>query len=216
VNSSLIIYPYDSTTSFLLEPFQYLQKKLGLVKFYIVYPNDNSYDECLKLIDTYKTIVFMGHGSSNKLSGARDENYSREYLISSIEIKKLPKKNWVFFSCNSNELVKNCSSTIESGIGFGYLPTDIDEIRGIRELDSKAYLNVTEEIIDGFKQSINWIISESIIRFVEKNLTFFELFYLLRILVTRRMLDILKDPKSPSLKEQTKLLFDMKNEMAIY
>jgi hypothetical protein len=215
VKKTLIIYPFDPTTSFLLESFKYLEQNFSAVTYYQVLPNEESHNKCILLIPNYTRIIFMGHGSHQKLSGSRNENYNRDYLISFREICDLTGKNWILFSCNSNELIKKCSSSIGSGIGFGDLPTDFNDIRGIREYDSNAYKNINEDIINEFKQSINWIISKSISQLFEKNLTTVELFYYIKILITYRMLEILKDPKNFNQREHSKLLYDMKHEMEL-
>ncbi|MBN8695868.1 MAG: hypothetical protein J0L87_05020 [Bacteroidetes bacterium] len=211
----LVIYPHDPTTSFLIEPFQYLQRKLKSVTFYEIQPNDDSNNECIELIKKFETIIFMGHGSFQKLSGSKNESYNRDCLISYNEIQKLDSKNWILFSCNSTDLLKKCSNTIQYGIGFGDLPTDFNDIQGIREFDANAYKNINDEIIERFKESINWIISNTISELLEKNLNGLDLYHYMRILISRRMLDILKDPRNTNQKEHAKLLFEMKQEMLI-
>jgi hypothetical protein len=211
LTNPLIIYPRDPTTTFLLDPFNFLQKKLNQATFYIIEPNDDSHNECLQLIDNFETIIFMGHGSSHNLSGAKGENYDKGALISNQQIRAGNLKNWILFSCNSNDLLSSCSTNV-NGIGFGDLPTDFNDIWGIREFDWSAYPKITSEIIEAFKDSINWIISKSVVESVENKMSIQELFNFIRILITKRMVDILKDPKNIEQKELAKLLFDMKYE----
>lgn len=211
----LIIYPQDPSTSFLLGPFQYLKRKLKPATFYEIQPNEESHKQCCLLIAKHKTIIFMGHGSFQKLSGAKNDTYSKDALISYKEIQEFGLKNWILFSCNSNDLLKKCSGAISCGIGFGDLPTDFNDVQGIREFESNAYLNLTEEAINEFKESINWIILTAIGELHEKKLNGFDFFHFLKIIIARRMLDILKDQKNIDQREHAKLLFDMKDNLVL-
>ena len=163
MKSLLIIYPHDSTTVFLTESFYELQKEIKSATFFEIFPTEDSHNECIKLIPKYEKIIFMGHGSFFKLSSAAAENFKKDCLVTVHDIIALGEKDWILFSCNSNDLLRKCLTYKIGGIGFGNLPTDFNDIQGAREFEPFAYPNVNQNVIEGFKKSINWIITKSIL-----------------------------------------------------
>ncbi len=216
MSETLIIYPNDPSTHFLLDSFCLLQKDVTNLSFYEILPSDESHRKCLNLIEKHHSIIFMGHGSHSKISGAKDENYTKDIFLSIADIKDLGKKNWLLFSCNSNDLLKKCSPEIISGIGFGDLPTDFNDIQGIREFEQTLYKNISIETIECFKKSINWIITESIYSYSSDKLSFRELYNRINLLINKCMIDILKDSKNDDLRGASKLLYDMKCDAQFY
>lgn len=216
MNNTLIIYPHDPSTTFLLEAFHLLQKHLKNATFFEIQPNEDSHNQCIAQIDKHECIIFMGHGSHLKLSSSIGEGFSKEHLVSFKDFEKFNNKYWLLFSCNSNDLIKKSSQYIFGGIGFGNLPTDFNDISGVREFDSQAYLNVNEKVIEEFRKSIVWIIVESIYALLDENLNFRELYNRMTLLIDRKMIDSLENIAGNDSKEVANLLYEMKQESEFY
>ena len=212
MKKALIIYPHDDSSSFLLKPFHFLQNKFKSLTYYEVFPNDDSHLTCLSLIKKFDNIVFMGHGSHVSLCGARTSEYNKQDFLSYKVINELERKTWLFFSCNSCDLIKRCSNI--NAIGFGNLPTSTGEIQGAREIDIDAYKGVTSEVIELFKKSINWIIVESVTSLINENLSTQDLYNRCSLLITKRMVDSLNNPSDPEQRALVDLLFEMKLELS--
>ncbi|HMV89141.1 MAG TPA: hypothetical protein PKI42_20755 [Cyclobacteriaceae bacterium] len=187
-----------------------MQKRNNALTFFNIQPNEKSHQECVSLIKNASTIIFMGHGSHQKLSGARNEHFSCESLLSASEMASIPDKSWILFSCNSNDLLKKCESTIRSGIGFGNLPTDISDVIGIREFDSSYNPDISEPDILAFRESINYIIVQTVSYFVDHNGDSSNTYVFIKLLITKLYVQL--SLNNSSSKIHANLLFEMKED----
>ncbi len=122
----------------------------------------------------------------------------------------IPDKSWILFSCNSNDLLKKCESTIRSGIGFGNLPTDISDVIGIREFDSSYNPDISEPDILAFRESINYIIVQTVSYFVDHNGDSSNTYVFIKLLITKLYVQL--SLNNSSSKIHANLLFEMKED----
>ena len=98
-----IVYPYDSTTKFLLEIPNILQQKHGNVFTVInIEASDSSYAKGLELISKIpddSLVLFMGHGQSDFLYGADSHEFEKKKFIGKSEIKIFSNKFLFSLSC---------------------------------------------------------------------------------------------------------------------
>ena len=84
----LIIHPYDKTTIFLEGIYKPLIDEIGdEITVFNIKTNANSHRLALleMIKENYETIIFMGHGRSHTLFGARGDDYDDELEISEDE-----------------------------------------------------------------------------------------------------------------------------------
>src|SRR5258708_26395188 len=76
----LIVHPYDKTTTFLDRIKSHLQTQFrDEVHYFSVKPNIESHEKCLERINNHSAnglIIFLGHGRSDTLYGAKGDEYA--------------------------------------------------------------------------------------------------------------------------------------------
>ena len=79
----LVIHPYDKTTLFLKDIYEPLVEETGNITVFNVATNYASHSHALTEIskEAFETIIFMGHGRSYSLFGARGNDYDEELEI---------------------------------------------------------------------------------------------------------------------------------------
>jgi hypothetical protein len=212
------VYPTDITTEFLLEIPTRIKNKYGLdaVQVIKVIPSDESYKSSLVEIENIpdnSIIVFMGHGQSDKLWGAENESFPKKPLIRQSDAKIFNNKYLFLLACNSNEFLRGCYlySKIKSSIGFGSLPTDIEEIASSKRLKE---LEIDNEVIKLNKQILIELVSKSFCDMIDENLTFTDFYFRLTLRIQKKISSLLlTDKKNSNNRKLADLLFFMKNEM---
>ena len=135
--NSLCIYPQEESTSF-LKPIADKLQELG----FDVY-DDSTGDEdyartILDSIPGYDNIVFLGHGSSEALSGTGLTPFIKEERVELLRGKRL-----FLLSCNSKEFISSYSLT--DAIGFDIIPTGETDLFTILDQDYNYFENVPDE-----------------------------------------------------------------------
>ena len=147
----LLIYPKDPTIRRIERHGKRIANSLsGVAKQIVIEPKDASKTRAhhaIKASDDGDLIVFMGHGRSDALFGARgdkyrdaeyvdyrviEENpelyYNDENFIDITTYRLLVGKKIVSFACVSNELGKRLvNAGTKAALGFGKLPTTVAE-----------------------------------------------------------------------------------------
>lgn len=119
----ICIYPNDPSTFFLRPLYDHLSN-IGC---------ECTHSECqideLKEIDGF---IFLGHGNSSAIYSSRiNENCEFSEYLQEQDLKRLGKP-CLLLSCRSNELI---SSLNTAAIGFGHMPTSLEDIRERLEYD---------------------------------------------------------------------------------
>jgi len=189
---ALILFPKDSTTDFLEEIVAYLFQTVhsSLFDFIRIEPSDQSHKDAFEQIQNpiYNTVIFLGHGSSVSLAGARDGEYRKEKFISITNFKVFKSKKLVLVSCESSTLIKKGKiHGFEEAIGFGDLPTDWNDIQSAREIEMFAYRGFTEQTIHDFRNCLVEIIKYSLSNFFNNSLSLEDLYSLIFLRINKRI-----------------------------
>ena len=209
-----IIIPIDLSTHFLFDIVSELNPVT--IKLIKVEANDNSYSDTLNSISEIpddSNIIFLGHGTSDKLYGGESESFEKKELVSIRTMRIFKNQNVFLLACNSALLLKSSYrlSNIKKAIGFGSLPTSKEEIDNDKRLSKTG---IGDEIIELYKQEIVRITSQGINYFARnKNLDFIDLKNYLDFLLLKRINSTVLKDNNPLLAD---LLYKMKKEMVIY
>lgn len=234
----LIIHPYDNSTKFLERIKNHL---VGLfpqhTHYFSVKPNDDSHQLCLNTIESFNEnglILFMGHGKSNCLFGAKGDSYGtfvsegaqeenpeqyfyNDNFIHQENVDVFKSNKIISLSCNSNGKIGKFA--IEAGaktfLGFGDLPTSIHEFKEKGE-ESKVGVSLArvEQI---YKSEINYIIKRSIEISISNGFTFEEFYDLIKFITNQRLTHYLINQKELGERKLiANYLYTFKNEICIY
>lgn len=206
------IYPQDSSTEFLSSIISNFDNSCGqkLWRQFLVEDTPQSYQRAIEWVtdecSETDPIVFLGHGTSEKLYGVYETN--EDALIEVNKMGVFNGKQLLALACNSTILLKNSYSRtgIKSSIGFGELPTDKKEV----ERTKYKKIGVTEDDLDTFKQVIVDCVSDSLIGMVnqKQNLNF--LFNHLKLLLNKEISNQVFKHQNRAVSD---LIFIMANEM---
>ena len=212
------IYPSDESTEFLLEIPKIVAEKYGSKSNITINikASDDSYSNCfekVKMIPPNSTIIFMGHGQANQLWGAESETFIKKPFVKQNESKIFGGSNLFLLSCDSNEFLKGSYSysKVINSIGFGSLPTVIEEFKQKRKLRE---LEVNENVVRRFRLILIDLISVSFCEMIKKDMTFYELFNYLVLRLNKKISRvILDDKRNNENRVLADLLYYIKSEM---
>jgi hypothetical protein len=216
----LIVHPYDKSTRFLERIKNYLQAEFPEDSHYFnVKPNLKSHNQCLELIMDFSNnhlLLFMGHGKSNSLYGAKGDYYGtlenndvksekpdlyyyNDDYINLENIDVLKDKKVIVLSCNSNSQIgrKAVAKGAKVFLGFGDLPTSIAELEEKGE-ENKSGVSLSK-IEQALKTEINDIVKKSIAISIKKNNTFTQLFDLICFVTNQKISHYLVNDFTPCL-----------------
>lgn len=210
----IIIHPDDKSTSFLNRIKSNLKNEYEhIIHFYNVKPNNLSHQNCIKLLqnsNSYKFVIFFGHGKSDNLCGSKGKFYDnsgfhnevlslenpqdyfyKEDFIDISNISLFKDKNIFSLSCNSNEkiAIDAINAGANSFIGFGNIPTSIDEFKKI-DCESSS-----KDLVRNMKTEINYIIKTSLNLAIKNNSTIENLANYINFISNQRISDILVNQK---------------------
>jgi len=207
----LVVHPNDKTTKFLDKIKDHLIEKFGeQVHHFNIYPNESSHQSCLERISIHPEnglIIFLGHGTTDKLHGGKGEFYGtfeNELVKAEFPEKYYYNDNFIHqgnaivfknkkvfcLSCNSNDKIATYSvdSGAQSFFGFGDIPTSKGEFEGKGEKG-------TNELVVKMKTELNYIIKTSLSICIERGLTFEELLNYIQFIANQRLTDVLVNQK---------------------
>ncbi len=210
-----IVYSKDKSTEFLSSiPLRLKEKfetKVSVLEI-VQTSNQNTIHNYIEVVPANDLVLFLGHGSSFCLYG-----YEKEKIISKDHLHLFNSKNLFCFSCNSNELLrKNFKSTlIVKAVGFGDIPTDIDDIQAIQEQDSLAYGKIDDIVIEQFREIITALVHDSFSDYITRGLDFVGLCNYFSIRLNKKINELILN-KSLNYKQLAGLLFQLKDEMCVF
>jgi len=237
--SLLIVHPEDPTTNFLDKIKNHLNDNLtGLTHHFNVKENVESHEQCINNILHHSEsglILFMGHGRSNYLYGAKgkyfgndfvseeakkehpEDYFHKEEFINFENIVMFKNKKVFCLTCNSNGKIG--AEAIKKGakvfFGFGNLPTSIEELieQGEKNEPGTSLASV-EKVL---KTEINYIVKQSITIGIKKEYTFKQLFDLIRFMTNQKITYYLIEQKKISERKIiANYLYNFKKGMVIY
>jgi len=203
-----LFYPNDSSIQFLDELLDFFSEEIKQERIIVIRceASEESYKYCkeqLKNIEENSAFAFIGHGTPDFLYGGASNEFPKRPLFSIDDMHHLINKKAVFMSCYSEQLLikSRRHRNYSDCIGFGLLPSDIQETNGKKYLEKldlnsvdiyefqKSLVDVftiviysllndelnTEKIVDNVRLSINMKINENIL--INKNIKLANLLY---------------------------------------
>lgn len=208
-----IVISIDPSTHFLFEIINKLKENSVEFEVTEICPNDESYADSLHKITNFpkkSIIVFLGHGQSDQLYGGEClGSFPKKPIIKSNQMNIFENQFLFILACDSSKLIQRSfqqSKTIKS-IGFGGLPTSIEEV----EKDKKLFaVGISEETIEEFKKEIVLIISTSLSWYHND---FNQLKDYMILYLDQRIYSAVLIKKDRNLSD---LLFKMRSELVLY
>lgn len=208
-----IIISIDESTQFLFEIISNLERYGITHTVYEIHPNNESYSKSFEIIsnlDRNSKIIFLGHGQSNQLYGGEClDSFPKKAFIKLSEMIVFKDQYLFLLACDSADLIKSSfrQSKMSKSIGFGALPTSMEEVEKDKKLLSEG---ISEQTIEDFKNEIVFVVSASLaLHYNEFN----KLSDYLTLLLDQRINNAILVKKDRNLAD---LLFKMRNEMALY
>lgn len=208
-----IIISIDPSTQFLFELIAKIKQYGTNCNVYEIHPNDESYSKTFDIISNLERnsrVLFLGHGQSNQLYGGECiDSFPKKAFIKLNEMSIFKEQHLFLLACNSADLIKSSfrqSKTIKS-IGFGELPTSIEEVEKDKKLSSEG---ISEKTIEDFKNEIVYTVSNALISYYDD---FNKLSDYLALLLDQRINYAVLVKKDRNLAD---LLFKMRYEMVLY
>lgn len=208
-----IIISIDPSTQFLFEIIAEIKQYGTNCNVYEIHPNNESYSKTFDIISNLERnsrVLFLGHGQSNQLYGGECiDSFPKKAFIKLNEMSIFKEQHLFLLACNSADLIKSSfrqSKTIKS-IGFGELPTSIEEVEKDKKLSSEG---ISEKTIEDFKNEIVYTVSNALISYYDD---FNKLSDYLALLLDQRINYAVLVKKDRNLAD---LLFKMRYEMVLY
>ena len=233
LSNILIIHPYDNSTLFLKRIASYLDFEFkGLIKYVSIKPNNSSHELGIEEIlkhDEKGLIIFLGHGRSDKLFGAKSDYYGKllsydfqaenenvdyyndDYInVTNCYIFK--NKKVICFACNSNDLIAKTSIQFgaKTFVGFGDVPTSANEFK---EKD----IIVGDKIIAALKGELNIILKHTLKISIENNYDFVSFKNLFSLISNKRISEIIISKKGLRNRRLIgDVIYNLKKEIVIF
>lgn len=212
-----IIISVDPSTNFLYSIIESMKSKSIEFDLIEVHPNEDSYENCIDKISSLPekhTIIFLGHGQDNQIYGGELlDDFPKRPLVKRNEMGIFKNQNLFLLACDSASLIKSSFriAKTKKAIGFGPLPTEMEEVNNDKKLANEG---ITIDTINLFKQAINETVSYCLIEYFKDGYKDFIFLkdYLSLHLDKRINKAILEDDN----RNLADLLFNMKNDIVIY
>ncbi len=208
-----IIISIDPSTQFLFEIIVKLKQYGTNCNVYEIHPNDESYSKTFDIISNLERnsrVLFLGHGQSNQLYGGESfESFPKKAFIKLNEMSIFKDQHLFLLACDSADLIKSSfrHSKMSKSIGFGGLPTSMEEVEKDKKLCSEG---ISEQTIEDFKNEIVFTVSNAISLHYQD---FNKLSDYLTLLLDQRINNAVLVKKDRNLAD---LLFKMRYETVLY
>ncbi|MBW2962943.1 hypothetical protein [Mesonia aestuariivivens] len=213
----IVIISIDPSTKFLFDIVDRLKSNSIVFELIEIHPNTDSYKSCLDNIAKLPentTILFLGHGQDDKIYGGELlDDFPKQPLVKRNEMGIFKNQNLFLLACDSASLIKSSFRIAKTNkaIGFGPLPTEIEEVESDKKLANEG---ITLETIELFKQAINETVILSLLEyFKDESKDFIFLKDYLNLHLNKRINKAILEDENRNLAD---LLFNMKNDMVIY
>jgi hypothetical protein len=212
-----VIISVDPSTNFLYSIVENMKSNSIEFELIEVHPNEESYKSCLDNISNLpenNTILFLGHGQDNQIYGGELlDDFPKQPLVKRNEMGIFKNQNLFLLACDSASLIKSSFRIAKTNkaIGFGPLPTEMEEVKNDKKL---ATAGITLDTIELFKQAINETVILSLLEyFKDESKDFIFLKDYINLHLNKRINKAILEEGNKNLAD---LLFNMKNDMVIY
>ncbi|QTE23808.1 hypothetical protein [Polaribacter cellanae] len=212
-----VIISIDPSTKFLFDIVDCLKSNSIDFELIEIHPNTDSYKSCLDNIAKLpenSTILFLGHGQDDQIYGGELlDDFPKQPFVKRNEMGIFKNQNIFLLACDSASLIKSSFRIAKTNkaIGFGPLPTEIEEVESDKKLANEG---ITLDTIELFKQAINETVILSLLKFFkDESKDFIFLKDYLNLHLNKRINKAILEENNRNLAD---LLFNMKNDMVIY
>lgn len=197
----LIVYPMDPTTKRLGRIASFLHRHLPNNRLFVVRPTQESKNSCHKLIKNCNSddlIIFLGHGCSDALYGARGRYYNAfcdiledadpelygfdDFFLEKSTYAIFNGKKCICYGCKTADLGKHL---VESGaisiLGFGAIPTSQEEYEDFHIRSAHRLL------VSHTKGAVTSILKHGIVNAITNSVNFAELSRILEFEIQREI-----------------------------
>ncbi|MBQ4407570.1 MAG: hypothetical protein II852_11275 [Bacteroidales bacterium] len=208
MKKTVCIYPEDQTTAFLQPVYQHICTNLNAVGF-----NSDTTDEddsLEKIYDEIKDagfVIFLGHGTSKELYGSRFDNI----VFNATNINILHNKKVLLVACKSEQFIQKFK--LKNAIGFGNMPTSLDDARTFEFIHEISIRNFTSKEINIYKEALIRILIYAI---SDEAINDFHLFKeRLKFLTHKEIVECLLHKESNYYRELTDIIYYIYKDMII-
>lgn len=147
---TVCLYMEDCTTAFLSPLCDHICSTFDAEKIgYDTSGDEDPLELIYKALKEAKTVFFLGHGMSSCLYASIIDNVE---LINRDNIDLLEGKKLFLLACNSDQFIKNYK--LKDSVGFGFLPTSLDDVRNSKIFHKMHISHLTKEDVDYYNTSI--------------------------------------------------------------
>lgn len=150
MSKAVCIYPQDATTDFLRPLCDHICTTFDAVEVgYDTSGDDDPLEVIYNEIKDAQTVFFLGHGMSTCLYASILDNVE---LFHKDNISLLEGKHLFLLACNSDQFITKFK--LSDAIGFGFLPTSEDDIRGTKVYHNMDISSTCILDVDCFKTAL--------------------------------------------------------------
>lgn len=140
----------DHTTDFLQGLCDHINATLFAVQIgYDVDSEDDTIEEIYNAVEKADTVLFLGHGTSDSLFASGSDETE---LFGKANVMLLANKRLFLLACNSAEFIKKYK--LSNAIGFGKMPTSLDDARHWKNLHKTTIEDFSREDIDIYNNAL--------------------------------------------------------------
>ena len=140
----------DHTTDFLQSLCDHINATLFAVQIgYDVDSEDDTIEEIYNAVEKADTVLFLGHGTSDSLFASGSDETE---LFGKANVMLLANKRLFLLACNSAEFIKKYKLT--NAIGFGKMPTSLDDARHWKNLHKTTIEDFSRDDIDIYNNAL--------------------------------------------------------------
>ena len=201
----IAILPKDNTTYFLYDIISNLEIE-------IIDPHFLSSESLFDKIRSHpksSSIIYLGHGTASEIN----TNTGPDTSIDAYAAKKMfYQRKIIFISCYSSTFITAIKEKIEVGIGFGNIPSSIEELSKRKR---ENYYQESSDAINLFKGFVVDIFKSSFHESVAFNHVYIDLYSAIRLRINKK-LSFCSLSKERTYRLVGELLFELKNEMRLF
>ncbi|MBQ8485572.1 MAG: hypothetical protein IJ534_05455 [Bacteroidaceae bacterium] len=211
----ICIYPKDKTTDFLLPIYKQLESLSDFVGYRFDTNNSsktkNLHEELLQIAEN-NFIIFLGHGSSNKLYGSVDENGEKLTLFDKKNSECIKKAFFVGVACRSTDFA---DKHLSNYVGFGDITSDYSEVLAERNIGDPHYLEwASEEDIINFQNEFVGAIVDALKLSGCSDLC--SLYRMVKLSFNKRIASLLINRPLQNSRQIADMLYDINNVISIH
>lgn len=207
----ICIYPKDQSTDFLKPVYEQLKQ----ISYFTGYCFDTIVSqETQKLynslyFDKDSMLIFLGHGSSNKLYGSVDKLNKKQVLFNETNIDHIKDLDFICIACRSNEFAQKY---FKNYMGFGDITSDFSEVIAERNLGDPNYLEWAHEFdITNFRNLFVESLKNAIL--TSRCSSIVSLYKMLKLSINKQIANLLLEKNMPNYRHLADMLYTIQTEM---